>query len=117
MQRLLDYSAPAELLRDKRILITGAADGIGRAVARSFADHGACLVLLDKKARGLETLYDEISAAGGPEPVLPDHPFPGEIDYAYYVEKVLRPVAEAILNPLGQSFDDALGRPKQLNLL
>lgn len=70
MQRLLDYIAPAGLLRDKRILVTGAAGGIGRAVARSFADHGARLVLLDKKARGLETLYDEITAAGGPEPVL-----------------------------------------------
>ena len=44
--RLLDYDPPADLLRDKCILITGAASGIGRAVARSFADHGASLVLL-----------------------------------------------------------------------
>ena len=68
--RLLDYIPPPGLLLDKRILVTGAAAGIGRAVARSFADHGACLALLDKKSRGLETLYDEIVAAGGPEPVL-----------------------------------------------
>ncbi len=70
MDRLLDYAPPATLLHDKRILVTGAASGIGRAVARSFAGHGASLVLLDKKMRGLETLYDEITGAGDPEPVL-----------------------------------------------
>jgi len=67
---LLDYEPPRRLLSNKRILVTGAAEGIGRAVALSFADHGASLVLLDKKARGLETLYDEIVAAGGTEPIL-----------------------------------------------
>lgn len=67
---LLDYVPPDGLLDEKRILITGAADGIGRAVARSFASYGASLVLLDKKQYGLETLYDEITGAGDPEPVL-----------------------------------------------
>ena len=53
----------------------------------------------------------------GPEPVLPGRPFPTGIDYGYYVDKVLRPVADAILCHLGQSFDEALGRPRQLSLL
>ena len=35
----------------------------------------------------------------------------------HYVERVLRPVAEAILAPLGHEFDEALGQPRQLSLL
>lgn len=70
IDNLLDYDPPADVLKDKRILITGAADGIGRAVSKSFAIHGASLILLDKKTRKLETLYDDIVAAGAPEPAL-----------------------------------------------
>ena len=70
IDNLLDYEPPADVLKHKRILITGAADGIGRAVSKRFASHGASLILLDKKTRKLETLYDDIVAAGGPEPAL-----------------------------------------------
>jgi len=30
---------------------------------------------------------------------------------------VLRPIADQILEPLGQSFDEALGAPRQMTLL
>jgi DNA polymerase-2 len=53
----------------------------------------------------------------GPEPVGPLGPWPADLDRARYVEKQLRPVADAILGCLGQSFDEALGRPRQLTLL
>jgi DNA polymerase-2 len=53
----------------------------------------------------------------GPEPVLPGLPLPPAIEHAHYVEKVLRPVADAILEVLGSSFDEALGAPQQLKLL
>ena len=58
-----------------------------------------------------------VVARTGPEPVLPGRPLPEGIDYSHYVERVLRPVAEAILAPLGQSFDEASGQPRQLSLL
>lgn len=38
-------------------------------------------------------------------------------DYEHYVEKQLRPIAEAILVHIGTSFDEALGRGGQLGLL
>ena len=38
-------------------------------------------------------------------------------DREYYVERVLRPVGDAILSHLGESFDDVLGLPVQLSLL
>ena len=56
-------------------------------------------------------------AVTGPEPVLPGRPFPEKLDREHYVEKVLRPIAEAILQHSGQTFDEALGRPRQLSLL
>jgi DNA polymerase-2 len=53
----------------------------------------------------------------GPEPVLPGVPPPAEIDYEHYVDKVIRPLADAILIHCGQRFDVALDRPRQLDLL
>ncbi|MEE8580492.1 MAG: DNA polymerase II [Myxococcota bacterium] len=53
----------------------------------------------------------------GPEPVLPGRALPEGIDHGHYLDRVLRPVADAILSELGQSFDEALGRPRQMKLL
>jgi NAD(P)-dependent dehydrogenase (short-subunit alcohol dehydrogenase family) len=59
-----------DLLHERVILITGAASGIGRALADAMAAHGATLVLLDRDVHGLERAYDEIVAAGHAEPAL-----------------------------------------------
>ena len=40
-------------LKDQRVIITGAAQGLGAAIARRFAEQGARLVLLDYNAEGL----------------------------------------------------------------
>lgn len=51
---------------DQRIaLITGAGGGIGRAIAREFAQEGAVAAVLDRNAAGVETVCGEITAAGG----------------------------------------------------
>lgn len=52
------------------ILLTGAALGIGRALAQGLAAQGASLVLLDHRVSDLETLYDAIEQAGGPQPAI-----------------------------------------------
>lgn len=48
-------------LAGKTILITGAAGGLGSALAAQCASEGAELVLLDKNRRGLEQLSDRIT--------------------------------------------------------
>ncbi|MBD9483173.1 SDR family oxidoreductase [Pseudomonas sp. PDM14] len=48
--------------RGKQILITGAASGIGRGLARAFAEQGATLELLDRNAEALIKVADELAA-------------------------------------------------------
>jgi 3-oxoacyl-[acyl-carrier protein] reductase len=51
-------------LTGKTVLITGAANGIGRATAIAFAGEGAKLALIDKDAAQLEATADVIRRAG-----------------------------------------------------
>jgi short-subunit dehydrogenase len=51
-------------LRGRRILITGASGGIGRAVARQAARAGARLLLAARSADALQTLGTELSTLG-----------------------------------------------------
>ena len=47
----------------KRVLVTGAASGIGAAMARTFNAHGATMVLADRDAGGLGKMHDELAAS------------------------------------------------------
>lgn len=70
MQIPHNYQPESELLRDKIILVTGASDGIGCTAAKSFAAHGATVILLGRTLPKLENVYDEIEAAGYPQPAI-----------------------------------------------
>lgn len=78
-----DYAPAADLLKDRVILVTGASDGIGRAVAEGFAAHQATVILLGRSIKKLEAVYDAITAAGDPEPAIYplDMEGAGEADY------------------------------------
>jgi NAD(P)-dependent dehydrogenase (short-subunit alcohol dehydrogenase family) len=60
----------AVALAGRAILITGATGGLGRPLALACAAHGATVVLHGRVVRKLEALYDEVVAAGGPEPTI-----------------------------------------------
>ena len=57
-------------LQGRTILITGAGDGLGAALARAAGAAGAEVVLLGRTVHKLETVYDAIVADGGPQPAI-----------------------------------------------
>ena len=65
-----NYQPAADLLRERVILVTGAGQGLGRAVALACAAHGATVALLGRKQDKLEATYDAIVDAGHAEPAL-----------------------------------------------
>lgn len=67
---MFDYNARPDLLEGRIILVTGAGRGIGAAAAKTYAAHGATVLLLGKTEANLTEVYDEIEAAGHPQPVV-----------------------------------------------
>jgi len=48
----------------RRVLVTGAAQGIGRRIAEGFATAGASLLLLDRQEQAVEALASELRSQG-----------------------------------------------------
>lgn len=68
------------LLSEKVALVTGAATGIGEAVARLLAAEGARVFMLDRDASGNQAVAESIRAAGGwAEPFTADVRQPAQI--------------------------------------
>jgi 3-oxoacyl-[acyl-carrier protein] reductase len=57
-------------LREKTALVTGASMGIGRAIVKGLAAEGVHVAAVARRTELLETLSDEIVAAGGERPAL-----------------------------------------------
>ena len=49
-------------------IVTGASTGIGRAIAKGLAEEGVQLVVVARRRELLESLAQEVEAAGGPRP-------------------------------------------------
>jgi len=90
------YEAPNDLLKEKVILVTGAGDGIGAVAARFCAAHGASVILLGRTTAKLEAVYDEIVAAGHPEPGI--------------VPMDLSQITQPDVEGLAQALDDNYGK-------
>ena len=89
-------ASPTIDLAGRAILVTGAAGGLGRPLALACAARGATVVLHGRVVRKLEALFDEIVAAGYPEPtILP-------LDFAQAARADFDNVAGALRAQLGR---------------
>jgi len=69
---LLTYGTADHALRDRAavtgadtVLVLGAAGGIGRAIAQTVVDHGACVVVTDLNRRDVEQLAERLNQRAG----------------------------------------------------
>lgn len=57
-------------LKDRVYLVTGATGGLGKATSMALAKYGATVVLTGRNEKKLDTIYDQIKAAGYPTPAI-----------------------------------------------
>jgi short-subunit dehydrogenase len=67
----LPGAEPRNPLAGKRILVTGSSSGIGAATARVCAERGATVLLVARRAEGLEQVKREIEQRGGTAAAYP----------------------------------------------
>ena len=65
LSALQQFEPQPDLLRGRVIAITGAGDGIGRALARACAAHGAEVILIGRTVKKLEAVHADIAALRG----------------------------------------------------
>lgn len=87
---LLQYAPRSGLLDGRVIAITGAAAGIGRAVAEAAAGLGAQLIAIDRDHRALDTLGETLAAHGAlsPETVVLDFATATIADYQALAQRI-----------------------------
>ena len=76
-------------LDGKVALVTGAAQGIGRAIARKLASEGASVMANDLDSDGLEQVASEIRAGGGI-----CEPYPGDVTAPDFGDAVIAKVLD-----------------------
>ncbi len=102
-----NYHAPKDLLTEKIIAVSGAGDGIGRNIAKLYAQYGATVLLLGKTVSKLEKTYDEIEQAGHSQAaIIP-------IDFEIAEESTYQEIADAIEENFGR-LDGLLHNAAQL---
>lgn len=81
--------------RPSRILLVGASGTLGQQLALGLARRGAELVLMGRRLRVLDQVYDQVKTVGAPDPAI----FPLDLESAGTVEMDL--LAETLERELG----------------
>src|SRR5437764_12303667 len=89
-----------EDFRQRRAVVTGAASGIGLAVARRLLAGGATVSAVDRNAEGLHAIGITGRKPGGPDPPVPP-PRPGRAGEPGGVDYLSKVPASIAWAPLG----------------
>jgi len=89
------YQADKNLLDNKTIVVTGAGDGIGKTLAKTYAQHGATVILMGKTVEKLEAVYDEIEQGGFAQPAIVP------LDFATATEENYKVLHDSISESIG----------------
>ncbi|MGO4248336.1 SDR family NAD(P)-dependent oxidoreductase [Paenarthrobacter sp. RAF54_2] len=73
---------PGKRLQGRRIVVTGAAGGIGRSTARLFAQEGASVALLDRDKENLQVVAEELAGWAFPVDLTDDEAVTGAVGEA-----------------------------------
>ena len=88
-------------LRDKTVLITGGASGIGAATAMRFVEEGSKVVVLDHDVEGLERIHQELAGLSGT--ILADVSDPQSVSRAFRELDQLCDHLDVLINNAGIS--------------
>lgn len=80
----------------RRMLITGAASGMGREIARLFAAEGAALALLDRNGEGASAVAAEVGASAGAPVTAPAVAWSCDVADRQAVNRVVVEAARAL---------------------
>src|SRR3989338_2793988 len=72
-----------KLLKDKTVVITGGGRGIGKAVARAYANEGARLLLIARTEKELERTQKELQRTGARVEIMA-----GDVSGEQFVERI-----------------------------
>lgn len=89
-----NYLPQNDCLNDSIIAVTGAGDGIGKVIAKAYAQYGATVILLGRTVAKLEATYDEIEAAGYKQPAI----------FVIDLETAIEADYEQLANAIDESF-------------
>ncbi|NUS58931.1 MAG: glucose 1-dehydrogenase [Streptomycetaceae bacterium] len=112
-------------LSDRVAIVTGGSRGIGLAIAKGFAAHGAKVVIASRKAEACEAAVKEIESAGGTALAVPTHL--GELDALERLvdrtvaefgdlDIVVNNAANALAQPVGEYTAEAWAKSLDVNL-
>ena len=96
LQLIRNFQPAGDYLAERVILVTGAGGGIGGALARVCAAHGARVILCGRTVKKLESVYDAIEAQGSARPSI------AQIDFERADATQYAALADATRNEFGR---------------